>query len=109
MELGHALGVHYVLSYLRVFKNHSCVLYLKCRSRFYHYVVHVGGAEVLEEGGQRDEVKGCRAGVVLPKRCVILFVKISFPSKLSQFLFKLLKRRHLLVSGSVDKDLGPRD
>lgn len=109
MELGHALGVYYVLSYLKAFKNCSCVLYLKRRPRFYYYVVHVGGADVLEEGGQRDEVKGRRASVVLSQRCVILFVEISFPSELSQLLFKLLKRRHLLVSGSVDKDLGPRD
>lgn len=69
----------------------------------------MGAADVLEEGGQRDEVKGGRASVVLSQRCVIRVVEISFPSELSQLLFKLLKRRHLLVSGSVDKDLGPRD
>ena len=69
----------------------------------------MGAADVLEEGGQRDEVKGGRASVVLSQRCVIRFVEISFPSELSQLLFKLLIRRHLLVSGSVDKDLGLRD
>ena len=82
MELGHALGVYYVFSYLEVFKNFSCVLYLKRGPRFYHYVVHVGAADVLEEGGQRDEVKGCMASVVLSQRCVILFAVIPFPSEL---------------------------